>query len=249
MPDSCQIPAHKMNIRRSYCIDCASETRRSEAVAKFKEGCRNQIYEILVRSGGGLQRIEAMAEPSKIPTSILHALPHEFRDGSLSVGFGLGGGTGIGKTQAIAAMLIKAMFHYANHIIIPSINPDLNSMRGFPSIRWACWPDELHWLRSNAIHGATERVEGLAMVQLLVLDDLGRERIKGGYTEDYGASQLDFIVNSRYRSGLPTIWTTNVREADLVGLYGAAMFRRLNEPNPLNWVDGLKPFHHPPTAR
>ncbi|WP_243286041.1 hypothetical protein [Geothrix terrae] len=88
-------------------------------------------------------------------------------------------------------------------------------------------------------------MEALANASLLILDDLGRERIKGDYSQDWGASQLDYIVNMRYREERPIIWTTNVRQTDLVRLYGAALVRRLVEPNPMVWVEGLKPFNIP----
>ena len=155
----------------------------------------------------------------------------------------------MGKTQAIAALLVNVMTQYAERVIVPSIEDELTRRESFPSVRWSSWPDEAHWLRSHAIHGAEERVERLASARVLILDDLGRERIKVDYSQDYGASQLDYIVNSRYRMELSTIWTTNVRERDLVGLYGAAMFRRLNEPNPLIWVDDITPFNLPKRSK
>lgn len=242
--EPCQILEHQNAIHEGVCWKCSAESRRLEAVAKFKTGCDGLILDLLWDEGSGLKRREASAELRKIPASILQAIPSEFRDGKRWVGFGIGGGTGIGKTQAIASVLMAVLNLWAERVIVPSIRDDYDRKR-FPSVRWACWPDEVHWLRSHAINGAEERIEQLAKADVLILDDLGRERIKGDYSQDWGASQLDYIVNSRYRAELPTIWTTNVRQTDLVGLYGAAMVRRLIEPNPMTWVDGLKPFNLP----
>jgi hypothetical protein len=192
--------------------------------------------------GLGLKRLEVNADPSMIPKRILHALPERFRDGYLNGGFGLGGSIGIGKTQAIASLVIGLMARYAERVIVPSITGEDTFHKRFPTIKWSCWPDETHWLRSHAINGAVDRVDQLATTALLILDDLGRERIKGPYNQDHVASQLDYIVNSRYRNELPTIWTTNLREGALVELYGASMVRRLTELNPLIWISDLAPF-------
>jgi DNA replication protein DnaC len=55
--------------------------------------------------------------------------------------------------------------------------------------------------------------------------------------DDWAASQLDRIVNHRYREMKPIVWTTNLREVELVGLYGAALVSRLCEDNPLTWIE------------
>lgn len=245
MPDPCGIPEHAVAIHNGECWECDRESRRAEAVAEFLSYYPNQILNLLRDEGMGIQGLEAKADPSKIPAAILQAVPDGFKDGSKVSGFGLGGGTGIGKTQAVASLLRVALSRYAERVIVPSIKSRWDARERFPSVCWSSWPDEVHWLRANALGGAEDRVDRLATARLLVLDDLGRERIKGDYSQDWGASQLDYIVNTRYRAELPTIWTTNVRQADLVRLYGAAMVRRLIEPNPLVWVEGLKPFNIP----
>jgi DNA replication protein DnaC len=202
-----------------------------------------EILGLLMAEGRGLKRLEANADITRIPERILHALPMGFQKGHLEGGFGLGGAIGIGKTQAVAAFVIALMFGCAEEKIVPSITAEGTFRMRFPSVSWSSWPDETHWLRSHAFNGAGERVDQLATSSLLILDDLGRERVKSPYTQDYAASQLDYIVNSRYRDELPTIWTTNLREGSLVELYGASMVRRLIEPNPLAWVSDLTPFN------
>ncbi|WP_243320417.1 hypothetical protein [Geothrix sp. SG200] len=243
MPEVCQIPEHQDAIHQGACWKCGEVIRRAEAVAEFRKIREDWILERLRADGNGMQRREATADLTKIPRPILEAIPNQLLDGHLNVGFGVGGNTGVGKTQAIAAAIVHALVQYSERVIVPSIRRQAEDGKPFPRVRWSSWPDEVHWLRSHALRGAEDRVEYLAGADLLVLDDLGRERIKGDYSQDYGASHLDFIVNSRYRAELPIIWTSNVRQADLVGLYGAAMVRRLIEPNPFTWIEGLKPFH------
>ena len=245
MPEPCQIPEHQGANQGGACWMCRKESERLEAIAEFRANCEDKILELLWDEGRGLQRREANAECGKIPALILQAIPTGFRDGSLKNGFGIGGGTGIGKTQAIASLLVSALIQFSERVIVPSIKSKWGKTEQFPSVRWSSWPDEAHWLRGHAINGAEDRVEWLAKAQVLILDDLGRERIKGDSSQDWGASQLDYIINTRYRAELPIIWTTNVRHADLVGIYGAAMVRRLIEPNPMTWVDGLKLFNLP----
>ncbi|GLH72055.1 hypothetical protein GETHLI_05570 [Geothrix limicola] len=245
MPELCRTPEHQDAILDGECWKCRKESERLDAIAQFRAERSRRILDLLWDDGRGLQRREARAERERIPGLILEAIPGRFRAGHLEVGFGIGGGTGIGKTQAIAALLTEGLTHWSERVIVPSIQGQWDSRKDFPRVVWSSWPDEVHWLRSNAVNGAEERVERLAMAHLLVLDDLGRERLKGSYTEDWGASQLDHIINSRYRAELPTIWTTNVSQVDLVRLYGAATVRRLIEPNPLSWVTGLKPFNLP----
>lgn len=245
MPELCQIPEHQNSHRDGKCWECIKESGRLAAVARFRANCGGEIRDLLWDDGRGLHRREANADLLRIPEPIIRAIPAKFRAGSLEGGFGIGGGTGIGKTQAIASTLLDALGQWAERVIVPSIKSEYEQGKRFPAVRWSCWPDEVHWLRSHAINGAEVRVECLAKAGLLVLDDLGRERIKGDYSQDWGASQLDYVIDYRYRAELPIIWTTNVRQADLVGLYGAATVRRLIEPNPMIWVDGLKPFNLP----
>jgi hypothetical protein len=185
----------------------------------------------------GLSRREIKAELARVPDVIRRSMPKEplrelMAGNTPSRGFGLGGNTDGGKTMALAAILRAHLGAWAQ-CELPArgrVMPDW--------FRWSSWPDEVNWLRSHAIDGnGAERIEELATVRLLFLDDLGRERIKGSYSDDWAASQLDTIVNRRYREEKVTIWTTNVKEVDLVNLYGAAMVRRLTADNPLIWME------------
>lgn len=191
----------------------------------------------------GLSPREAKATMDRVPAEIRGAIPKgsltALLEGRLPAqGFGLGGNTGGGKTMAVAAILRHAAGVQARAYQPARGQAFGGALRG---VRWASWPDTVSWLRSHAIDpAAPERIEELSSAPLLILDDLGRERIKGSYIEDWAASQLDAIVNHRYRHELPILWTTNVTEEDLVGLYGAAMLRRLAADNPLVWLPNLR---------
>jgi hypothetical protein len=64
------------------------------------------------------------------------------------------------------------------------------------------------------------------------LEDLGRERLKGSYGDDWSRSCLDMIVTQRNRRRLPILWTTNCTFEELLGIYGPGVVSRLAEINP-----------------
>lgn len=187
----------------------------------------------------GLSKREAKADLGRVPAPVRQALPKDpvktlLEGKTPSKGFGLGGNTDGGKTMAVAAILRRHVEAWAKSTI-----PEKGRVEP-TGIKWVSWPDEVQWLRAHAIDDSTpDRLDALANVPLLILDDLGRERIKGSYADDWAASQLDFVVNSRYREELVTLWTTNVREVDLASLYGGALMRRLTAENPLTWIENL----------
>lgn len=58
--------------------------------------------------------------------------------------------------------------------------------------------------------GAEDICSRMGSIDLLVLDDLGAER-----STDYALEQVYNIVDSRYRAGLPVIYTTNLTLEEL----------------------------------
>lgn len=199
--------------------------------------------------GFGLSPREVRAAMAIVPRSIQSSMPLDVIQ-ALAVGtiptrgFGLGSDTGTGKTMAIAS-LIKGFQRarrkaFAARIVERAREFPGRAMEPSGKVVWLNWPDTVNYLRAHAIDGGAEDLlERAENAALLVLDDLGRERIKGSYVEDWAASQLDRIVNHRYREELTTIWTTNTREAALTGLYGAALLSRLTEDAPLIWLKDL----------
>lgn len=218
---------------------------QAQTEARFKTEVLDNLDEYIKdhMSNISMSPREFRASMEKVPKEIRAAIPkatlEQLFAGQIPAnGFGLGGTTGGGKTMAVAA-IIKA--YAASRVKSYKPKRRFAFMGPLSGVRWTSWPDEVAWLRANALDlTASERIERLAEAQLLILDDLGRERIKGSYSDDWAASQLDHVINHRYRCELPTIWTTNVTEMDLVNLYGAAMLRRLTADNPLIWIPNLK---------
>ena len=56
----------------------------------------------------------------------------------------------------------------------------------------------------------TEILDAIRRVRLLVIDDLGTER-----SSSYGAELMYSVIDARYKTGLPTIVTTNLDLADM----------------------------------
>lgn len=76
-----------------------------------------------------------------------------------------------------------------------------------------------------------DRLRLYSQVKLLILDDIGRERSKD-LESDRVTAVLDGVVSARDRAGLPTLWTSNLRDDDLAVAYGESFHRRLVRANP-----------------
>lgn len=152
-------------------------------------------------------------------------------------GFGIGGaGTGAGKTCALAAIFRAGAKAYAES----NIDIDRMPCSKTPWLVWSSWPESVSWMRMNAISDRfPEYLDRMLGARVLFLDDLGSERIKGSYVDDFAASQLDLIVDSRYREMLPTFYTTNLDLDGMTERYGARLVSRLCGENPLGMVSGL----------
>lgn len=177
--------------------------------------------------GSGMAPSEARADWSQVS---LGKLPE-------GLGLGLTGPTGCGKTYAIAALVMRL-----NRRDIEEAASDWKEgdyFGSYQTLLWESWPEAVGRLRS---HGALEKSEewlkGWCSVHYLVLDDLGSERIKGSYAEDWAASFLDRIVDTRYRYERPIYWTTNLDAGGLINLYGSRLVSRLMGPNPLVVMQG-----------
>lgn len=201
-----------------------------------------ELHALLVSIG--LSRRERSAEWAKVPTALRQAVPEAvavaMSQGNFPAsGFGLGADIGAGKSMALAAM-VKGMVHA---VLRRNLEKGMDPWvpQGRNAILWISWADESAFFRAHATSEAVERkILAACTVPLLILDDLGRERIKGAYTEDWVINQLDRIITSRNREALPTLWTTNVQAPAMVDLYGGAFVDRLLQDNPMTWVPGLK---------
>lgn len=226
----------------AVCWDCRAKDTTTAALRQEAEEFLGNLEErtraTLVECG--VSPREAKAERSRVPEAVKRSMPRQELQAILEgrapeQGFGLGGDVGGGKTCGVVSVLKLGFQAFARREV-----PSKGAVSWRDFLAFVNWPDEVTTIRSHATDPATtERLEWLARVPLLVLDDLGRERIKGSYVDDWAASQLDTIINARYRNELPTLWTTNVRPEDLALLYGAALWSRLDGANPLVWVEDL----------
>lgn len=192
-----------------------------ESTPSLVSWVQNRLLEI------GLGEGEADAVLDRIPMGIRRSLPpiatERMAKGQLPMtGFGLGGPIGSGKTYALAALIRASISKHA--MSCPALPLHVRTMA------WACWPVDIA-LRGN-LDQSRGRLEELANVPLLILDDLGRERLKGSYGDDWSRSCLDMIVTQRNRRRLPILWTTNCTFEELLGIYGPGVVSRLAEINP-----------------
>jgi len=188
----------------------------------------------------GMEEKELSAEVRKIPGLIKRAVPREcvlsFTRGHTPItGFGLGGATGGGKTYAVAA-LVKCLAE----ILVPESDQNQGALN-LKWLYWISWPHMADKLRKHAVDGTVDHlVERACQVSLLILDDLGRERIRGSYHDDFATSQLDLIIDDRHRKGFTTLYTTNLSHLDFATRYGGPITSRLFGMSPLIFIDGLK---------
>jgi hypothetical protein len=190
----------------------------------------------------GLEPRELMADASRIPAAFRSALPpsvHEFVAGEIpKSGFGITGPTGAGKTCAMVAILRLHMTQALAKRRAAGVRPAGGAGNIY---RWVDWPQMAHWLRGHAV-AAPDRVQLdvsiCCKVPALIMDDLGSERRKGDYQEDYACGELDYILSARHRACLPTWYTTNLDHAGLIRSYGARMVSRLCGESPLVLLNG-----------
>lgn len=71
----------------------------------------------------------------------------------------------------------------------------------------------------DAVVPASHRMATYTLAPVLVLDDIRADQI----TTQWQAKVLDTLVDARYRTGAPSVWTTNCSEEEL----GERMGRRL----------------------
>lgn len=188
----------------------------------------------------GLEERELAAEPDLVDERLRNSLPSWARDfvqGEIpQFGFGIGGEAGVGKTCAMVAMLklhLRSAYRrrreHGAHAIAPEKIRSLYC--------WVDWPRMAHELRTFAVarpEWVANQVKTMSRANVLILDDLGSERRKGDYQDDYAAAELDFVVaSSRYRAMLPTWYTTNLSLEKLAGFYGARFASRLVSESPL----------------
>ena len=160
----------------------------------------------------------------------IHQLPE-----GLPRGYGLWGGTGVGKSFALVRRMADLVENYVRLRPLPG-TADLGQAGG---LLWVNWPEKAEQVKRRVIGGAAEVhtfVERCKTTKWLVLDDLGKERLNG--EDDYALGILAEVLDARYRSGKALWWTSNLSPTDLTGLYGSRLASRLLSTWPPFHVEG-----------
>lgn len=188
----------------------------------------------------GMEAVELQATLDRIPRKVSHAIPMQIRNSLLAgsapmLGFGLGGVSGGGKTSTLSALVLAYLVNRLRNTWYngqPSIHDEL---------AWVSWPDQYATWRLNGIASDIDyKVKSFGSVRILVLDDIGREPDRGDFTKDTALGHLARVIDIRNRKNLPTFWTTNFNDEQLVDRYGGSMHRRLVDLNPLIFIPGLE---------
>jgi len=127
-------------------------------------------------------------------------------------GFCLRGKTGIGKTHLATALARKYFYPTNPYSIAREVDGRIEYSEN--SYRWISVPSLLMEIRStfNNRDGGTEKsiVDKFSKTKLLVMDDLGSEKIS-----DWASSTLYVIISDRRNNMLQTIITTNQTIAEI----------------------------------
>jgi DNA replication protein DnaC len=188
----------------------------------------------------GLDERELVADPKLVPEELRRLFPPqvgEFIRGDLpKKGVGIRGDAGVGKTCAMVA-IIRLHFRAFYERRVQDASKPFGVKGASKTLMWVDWPRAAHFLRSHAVSDSDlvrRTVDAMATAKILFLDDLGAERRKGDYQDDYAAGELDYIVSSaRYRACLPTWFTTNLLATEIAPFYGARFSSRLLSESPL----------------
>lgn len=220
------------------CPGCLIHERERRRIGIEAAGIVGRIDQILPRwlERAGLSRRELTASIPGIPAPLRAALWNrpglrvaDLLGGAIDVpGFGISAGAGVGKTFALAAIMREA----ARSRILARVPTSGKEALGV-WLQWASWPETVNRLRvvaasqEDGLAVAGRIVERLSKAPVLVLDDLGAERMRGSYEDDWAASQLDLIVDDRYNDMRPIYFTTNLPLGAFMERYGARLFSRL----------------------
>lgn len=130
---------------------------------------------------------------------------------NLEIGKGLiiMGKIGTGKTHLAAAVLHKVISQMRTGILM-AVPELLDKIRAT--------------YREDAPIGSETLLEELKKVNLLILDDIGKEK-----PTIWARERLYVIINARYENMLPTVYTTNCREEELRQQIGEAITSRIYE--------------------
>lgn len=226
------------------CPACIDAERASELEA-FRAGLAaaipTHLEEKLRASGFGPAELRASLDlvpeqlKKRLPARLVRPLVVGASMAEVS-GFGISGGQGIGKTMCVAAMMRARTKDLLVRLAreLPEV-PDGSGLvpwHARAGFLWLNWPETAAVLKGMVMRqNGAQDVEALtrraSTTSILVLDDLGRERLGKHYDEDYSFGVLDRIIDHRSRQIAPVLWTSNLTRSGLATRYGGAMTSRL----------------------
>lgn len=211
------------------------ECERIEAEGARILASKDQLVEAELIDAG-LARRERMATLGGIPPSIRRAAAEPMRElirGEIPAqGFGLIGTPGIGKSSAFGALLREFGGKRIEQLVAAG---DFRRVRGW--LVWLDWPEESARMRARSLkedgHVAIdEDIRRWSAIEVLIIDDLGAERMRGAYLDDWATSQLDRVIGARDRACKPVWWTSNIGADALAQRYGSRFWSRLSGSAP-----------------
>jgi DNA replication protein DnaC len=147
------------------------------------------------------------------------------------LGYGLVGRPGTGKSWTLAQYVagkvdaaVRSQRDPARAELLWVDGDVARDMR----LAWVNWHDEVEDLHRRRFDDAwvDRRASWWERVPMLVLDDLGRERVEGA--KDPARAVLQRVLDHRYRQRLALLWTSNLdTQAALEAFYGEALVSRL----------------------
>jgi DNA replication protein DnaC len=156
-------------------------------------------------------------------------------------GFGLVGTAGVGKTWA----LVHKVACLVDETVRQQPDPSLAKMQYLRGdvlvdrrISWVNWHDQAETLKRQALESqAVESWVGRAQdAWLLVMDDMGSERVRG--VDDFSRALLAEVLDHRYRQERPVLWTSNLGVDELATFYRGRLASRLLSAWPPYEVEG-----------
>lgn len=140
-------------------------------------------------------------------------------------GMVLSGPPGTGKTHLAVGILADRIDRWIEAYPTPVIDRSDGGVLVRPDLdlRFVVVPTLLDRLRAGIEYaGVADPLPGLVDADLLVLDDLGREK-----STEWVIERLYVLVNERYNHRRPTIVTTNYAPSELIGRGYDALVSRL----------------------
>lgn len=137
-----------------------------------------------------------------------------------TLGFGLAGGPGVGKSGLLAAVA-KDWAHASGMRTIREFGVLAGNWRPV----WASWPaklEELRWAMRETGSLSGVLLDELKECPLLILDDLGAER-----DTDWSRERLHVVLQARTVHRRAVCWTTNLSGEELVARCGKPIISRL----------------------